>query len=132
MPIVSRISGTLDVRLALREATRFRHLRHHGWSANTHHCPVLGPPGMRMSRSRSATRTMSSDPSRPNSTLPVSRSRTKQTARSRMETEMALFDTRGIDHVGIRYRDLPRAVAWFRDVLGLPIEHQTRTMAFVG
>ena len=44
---------------------------------------------------------------------------------------MALFDSRGIDHVGIRYRDLPRAVAWFRDVLGLPIEHQTRTMAFV-
>jgi len=49
-----------------------------------------------------------------------------------MEAEMALFDTRGIDHVGIRYRDLPRAVAWFRDVLRLPIEHQTRTMAFVG
>ena len=24
---------------------------------------------------------------------------------------MALFDSRGIDHVGIRYRDLPRAVA---------------------
>ena len=45
---------------------------------------------------------------------------------------MALFDSRGIDHVGIRYRDLPRAVAWFRDVLGLTIEHQTRTMAFVG
>jgi len=48
-----------------------------------------------------------------------------------MEAEMALFDSRGIDHVGIRYRDLPRAVAWFRDVLGLPIEHHTRTMAFV-
>ena len=44
---------------------------------------------------------------------------------------MALFDSRGIDHVGIRYGDLPRAVAWFRDVLGLTIEHQTRTMAFV-
>jgi len=42
---------------------------------------------------------------------------------------MALFDARGIDHVGIRYRDLPRAVAWFRDVLGLPIEHEARTMA---
>ena len=35
---------------------------------------------------------------------------------------------RGIDHVGIRYRDLPRAVAWFRDVLGLHIEHEARTM----
>jgi catechol 2,3-dioxygenase-like lactoylglutathione lyase family enzyme len=31
---------------------------------------------------------------------------------------MALVDARGIDHVGIRYRDLPRAVAGFRDVLG--------------
>jgi catechol 2,3-dioxygenase-like lactoylglutathione lyase family enzyme len=48
-----------------------------------------------------------------------------------MEAEMGLFDSRGIDHVGIRYRDLQRAVAWFRDVLGLPIEHQTRTMAVV-
>jgi catechol 2,3-dioxygenase-like lactoylglutathione lyase family enzyme len=32
---------------------------------------------------------------------------------------MALFDAHGIDRVAIRYRDLPRAVAWFRDVLGL-------------
>jgi len=48
-----------------------------------------------------------------------------------MEDLMALFDSRGIDHVGIRYRDLPRAVAWFRDVLGLQIEHQAQTMAFV-
>jgi len=48
-----------------------------------------------------------------------------------MEDVMALFDCRGIDHVGIRYRDLPRAVAWFRNVLGLQIDHQTRTMAFV-
>ena len=45
---------------------------------------------------------------------------------------MALFDARGIDHVGIRYRNLPRAVAWFRDVLGLRIEHEARTMALVG
>src|SRR5215813_872165 len=44
---------------------------------------------------------------------------------------MALFDSRGIDHVGIRYHDLPRAVAWFREVLGLQIEHETQTMAFV-
>jgi len=44
---------------------------------------------------------------------------------------MALFESRGIDHVGIRYRDLPRAVAWFRNVLGLQIDHQTQTMAFV-
>lgn len=44
---------------------------------------------------------------------------------------MALFDAQGIDHVGIRYRDLPRAVAWFRDVLGLRIEHEARTMAVV-
>jgi catechol 2,3-dioxygenase-like lactoylglutathione lyase family enzyme len=44
---------------------------------------------------------------------------------------MALFDPRGIDHVGIRYRDLPGAVAWFRDVLGLNIEHEARTMAVV-
>jgi catechol 2,3-dioxygenase-like lactoylglutathione lyase family enzyme len=44
---------------------------------------------------------------------------------------MALFDARGIDHVGIRYRDLPRAVAWFRDVLGLRIQHEAQTMAFV-
>ena len=44
---------------------------------------------------------------------------------------MAIFDARGIDHVAIRYRDLPRAVAWFRDVLGLQIEHEARTMAVV-
>ena len=44
---------------------------------------------------------------------------------------MALFEARGIDHVGIRYRDLPRAVAWFRDVLGLEIEHEGRAMAVV-
>ena len=44
---------------------------------------------------------------------------------------MALFDARGIDHVGIRYQDLPRAVVWFRDVLGLHIEHETPAMAFV-
>src|SRR5215510_16078557 len=44
---------------------------------------------------------------------------------------MALFDVNGIDHVGIRYRDLPAAVAWFRNVLGLHIEHESRTMAFV-
>ena len=44
---------------------------------------------------------------------------------------MALFEGRGIDHVGIHYRDLAGAVAWFRDVLGLPIEHQTAAMAFV-
>ena len=48
-----------------------------------------------------------------------------------MEDLMALFESRGIDHVGIRYRDLPRAVAWFRNVLGLQIDHQTQTMAFV-
>jgi catechol 2,3-dioxygenase-like lactoylglutathione lyase family enzyme len=44
---------------------------------------------------------------------------------------MALFDSQGFDHVGIRYRDLPRAVAWFRNVLGLQIEHEPPTMAFV-
>lgn len=44
---------------------------------------------------------------------------------------MALFEPQGIDHVGIRYRDLPRAVAWFRDVLGLTIEHEARTVAVV-
>jgi len=44
---------------------------------------------------------------------------------------MALFESQGIDHVGIRYGDLPRAVAWFRDVLGLRIDHQTQAMAFV-
>jgi catechol 2,3-dioxygenase-like lactoylglutathione lyase family enzyme len=43
----------------------------------------------------------------------------------------ALFDGRGIDHVGIRYRDLHQAVTWFRDTLGLRIDHQTPTMAFV-
>jgi catechol 2,3-dioxygenase-like lactoylglutathione lyase family enzyme len=48
-----------------------------------------------------------------------------------METDMALFDSRGIDHVGIRYRDLKTAVAWFRDILGLEIDHETTTMAFV-
>ena len=45
---------------------------------------------------------------------------------------MALFDSRGIDHVGIRYRDLKRAIAWFRDVLGLEVDHETKTMAFIG
>ena len=44
---------------------------------------------------------------------------------------MPLFDGRGIDHVGIRYRDLQRVVVWFRDTLDLPIDHQTKTMAFV-
>ena len=44
---------------------------------------------------------------------------------------MALLDLQGIDHVGIRYRDLPRAVAWFRDVLGLHIDHEGRAMAVV-
>ncbi|MGH7782682.1 MAG: VOC family protein [Candidatus Binatia bacterium] len=44
---------------------------------------------------------------------------------------MALFESRGIDHVGIQYRDLAGAVAWFSGVLGLRIEHQTPTMAFV-
>jgi catechol 2,3-dioxygenase-like lactoylglutathione lyase family enzyme len=44
---------------------------------------------------------------------------------------MPLFDGRGIDHVGIRYRDLQRAVVWFRDTLDLPIDHQTKSMAFV-
>lgn len=44
---------------------------------------------------------------------------------------MALFESRGIDHVGIRYRDLQQAVRWFRDVLGFRIEHETRTMALV-
>ena len=44
---------------------------------------------------------------------------------------MAIFDAQGIDHVGIRYRDLRRAVTWFREVLGLHIEHEGRTMAVV-
>jgi catechol 2,3-dioxygenase-like lactoylglutathione lyase family enzyme len=44
---------------------------------------------------------------------------------------MSLFESRGIDHVGIRYRDLEGVVTWFRDVLGLEIDHQTQTMAFV-
>jgi len=42
-----------------------------------------------------------------------------------------LFDGCGIDHVGIRYRDLKKAVGWFRDTLGLPVDHEARTMAFV-
>src|SRR5437762_12399242 len=45
--------------------------------------------------------------------------------------DVPLFDGCGIDHVGIRYRDLQKAVGWFRDTLGLPVEHETRTMAFV-
>ena len=44
---------------------------------------------------------------------------------------MPLFDACGIDHVGIRYRDLPRVVAWFRNVLGLRIEYEARAMAVV-
>ncbi len=44
---------------------------------------------------------------------------------------MSLFESRGIDHVGIRYRDLQRALAWFRDTLGLKIDHETPRMAFV-
>ena len=44
---------------------------------------------------------------------------------------MPLFDGRGIDHVGIRYRDLQRVVGWFRDTLDLPIDHHTKTMALV-
>ena len=42
-----------------------------------------------------------------------------------------LFDARGIDHVGIRYRDLQKAIRWFRGTLGLSIDYETRTMAFV-
>ena len=42
-----------------------------------------------------------------------------------------LFDGCGIDHVGIRYHDLKRAVGWFRDTLGLPVDHETSTIAFV-
>ncbi len=45
--------------------------------------------------------------------------------------DVPLFDGRGIDHVGIRYHDLQKAVGWFRDTLGLPVDHETRTMAFV-
>jgi catechol 2,3-dioxygenase-like lactoylglutathione lyase family enzyme len=44
---------------------------------------------------------------------------------------MAIFDARGIDHVGIRYRDLARAVAWFRDVLGLHVDYEGKTMAAI-
>ncbi len=44
---------------------------------------------------------------------------------------MALFESRGIDHVGIRYRDLQRALAWLRDTLGLTIDPETPRMAFV-
>ncbi len=44
---------------------------------------------------------------------------------------MALFESRGIDHVGIRYRDLKSALAWFRDTLGLKIDHVTARMAFL-
>src|SRR5438132_11116697 len=48
-----------------------------------------------------------------------------------VRTRSALFDAHGIDHVGIRYRDLRPAVAWFRDTLGLRIDYQARTMALV-
>jgi len=56
----------------------------------------------------------------------VSQKHSAQTVR-----DVPLFDGCGIDHVGIRYRDLQKAVGWFRDTLGLPVEHETRTMAFV-
>ncbi len=42
---------------------------------------------------------------------------------------MALFESRGIDHVGIRYHDLAQALAWFRDTLGLTIDHETNRMS---
>jgi catechol 2,3-dioxygenase-like lactoylglutathione lyase family enzyme len=42
-----------------------------------------------------------------------------------------LFDGKGIDHVGIRYQDLKKALGWFRDTLGLPVDHETLTRAFV-
>ena len=45
--------------------------------------------------------------------------------------DVPLFDGRGIDHVGIRYHDLKKALGWFRDTLGLPVDHETGTMAFV-
>lgn len=44
---------------------------------------------------------------------------------------MALFEGQGIDHVGIRYRDLKHALAWFRDRLGLTVDYETDLMAFV-
>jgi len=56
----------------------------------------------------------------------VSQKHSAQTVR-----DVPLFDGRGIDHVGIRYHDLQKAVGWFRDTLGLPVDHETRTMAFV-
>src|SRR5262245_49472542 len=46
-------------------------------------------------------------------------------------TRPALFEASGIDHVGIRYRDLQSAVRFFRDTLGLEIGYATECMAFV-
>jgi catechol 2,3-dioxygenase-like lactoylglutathione lyase family enzyme len=45
--------------------------------------------------------------------------------------DVPLFDGKGIDHVGIRYQDLKKALGWFRDTLGLPVDLETSTMAFV-
>jgi catechol 2,3-dioxygenase-like lactoylglutathione lyase family enzyme len=45
--------------------------------------------------------------------------------------DVPLFDGWGIDHVGIRYHDLKKALSWFRGTLGLPVDHETPTMAFV-
>jgi catechol 2,3-dioxygenase-like lactoylglutathione lyase family enzyme len=44
---------------------------------------------------------------------------------------MPLFNSHGIDHVGIRYRDLERAAAWFRDVLGFEVHYYGKTMAYI-
>jgi catechol 2,3-dioxygenase-like lactoylglutathione lyase family enzyme len=48
-----------------------------------------------------------------------------------MQTQSALFEPLGIDHVGIRYRDLRPVVVWFRDTLRLRIDYEARAMALV-
>jgi|SRR5215470_1291831 len=50
---------------------------------------------------------------------------------SKSPARSPLFEGRGIDHVGIRYRDLKRALAWFRDTLGLKVDFETETVAFI-
>ena len=40
-------------------------------------------------------------------------------------TTTRLFDVRNIDHLVLRTGNAPRLIAFYRDVLGLPIERQT-------
>ena len=50
---------------------------------------------------------------------------------SSQPTPPRLFGIRGIDHLVLRARDLPRLVAFYRDVLGCPVERRQDEIGLV-